>query len=558
MPMNNDIFFNMLAISATVGILGMAFILFSRRYKMPAKWLCICHTILALRLLVPFNLPISVWNIITPTAGTPHQSGTSSSAQNVFYEKIIISAPSAGGAEVGSEAYESGFSAADSIFTAENLITAALWIWLAGAVIFILWQMAAYMHERRELLRWSRTADSNITNAAERIAEELRINQRYEILISEKAVSPMLMGGLRPIIFIPVGFDEAGLNLALRHEFTHLKRRDIWLKLLLTAANAAHWFNPTVWYIAVQAERDIESACDEQVLANADRSCRRAYCEAILDMMNNRRVPLSTAFANRKEDIMKRFERIINTNNRKGGIIAAAAVLCLSLLLSGLVGCTEAKTEPAAVNAQESAQQEQLENDVLAAQQEKETAVSTADAPKNSAGIADTANSGQEAEPEITIEYLFDIVGSEGSMNAEEAMKLINRYRTENGLPELITAAPSDGSGLYEAATVRLEESKEMFSHTRPNGEDFSTAFALVFGTDHIEILGAGHITAAQFVDAITADVDVESEQQPLGEDVTHTHISEQLLGDITHGCVVVDQDSEGQIYWIFTACKAE
>lgn len=406
------------------------------------------------------------------------------------------------------------------------------------------------MHERRELLRWSRIADSNITNAAESITKELHIKQRYEILISEKAVSPMLMGALRPIIFIPIGFDEARLNLALRHELTHLKRRDIWLKLLLTAANAAHWFNPMVWYIAGQAERDIESACDERVLAHADRNSRRAYCEAILDMMNNRRVPLSTAFANRKEDIMKRFERIINTGNRKGGIIAAAAVLCCSLLLSGLIGCTEAKTEPATVKPQESAQQEQLENDVLAAQQEEDRLAAQQEQ-------AETLAAQQEEESETLIACVMDSSGSKGYMNAEEAMKLINQYRTENGQPELITAAPSDGSGLYEAALVRLEESKEMFSHTRPNGEDFSTAFVLVSGTDCIEILGAGHITAEQFVGAITADADTESEQQPVGEETVNTHFTEQLLGDITHGCVVVSQDSEGQPYWVFTACKA-
>lgn len=544
MPMINDILFNTLGISATVGIIGAAFILLSRRYRMSAKWLCICWAILAVRLLVPFNLPISLLNLERSSSHIAYQSTSAPAAQNVPYENIIISAPSSNGAAVGGTASASG------IFSAESIIAAALWIWLAGAVVFMLWQMTIYMHERRELLRWSRTADSGTIKTAEIIAEELQIKQRYEILISEKAVSPMLMGALRPIIFIPVGFDEARLDLALRHELTHLGRRDVWLKLLLTAANAAHWFNPMVWYIAGQAERDIESACDEKVLAHADRGCRRAYCEAILDMMKNRRVPLSTAFANRKEDIMKRFERILNTKNRKGGMIAAIAVLCCSLLLSGLVGCTEAKTEPAEVKPQESAQQEQLENDVLAAQEEENSLAAQQEQ-------AETLAAQEEEESETVIECLFEFAGNEGSMNAEEAMKLINQYRTENGLPELITAAPSDGSGLYEAALVRLEEIKGTFSHTRPNGEDFSTAFMLAGGTDHIEILGAGHITAEQFVGAITDDADTESEQQPIGEDVTHTHFTEQLLGDATHGCVVVSQDSEGQSYWIFTACKA-
>ena len=67
-----------------------------------------------------------------------------------------------------------------------------------------------------------------------------------------------------------------------RHELTHLKRGDLWLKLLLTAARAVHWFNPLVYLMARFAQEDIELACDDAVVRGMDGAQRRAYGETIL------------------------------------------------------------------------------------------------------------------------------------------------------------------------------------------------------------------------------------------------------------------------------------
>ena len=67
-----------------------------------------------------------------------------------------------------------------------------------------------------------------------------------------------------------------------RHELTHYKHGDLWLKLLLLAARCLHWFNPLVHLIARFAQEDIEAACDDAVVRGHDGAYRRAYGETIL------------------------------------------------------------------------------------------------------------------------------------------------------------------------------------------------------------------------------------------------------------------------------------
>lgn len=55
----------------------------------------------------------------------------------------------------------------------------------------------------------------------------------------------------------------------LKHELVHLKRKDVYWKLLFVAANAFHWFNPLIWVMHREAVVDLELSCDERVLEGA-------------------------------------------------------------------------------------------------------------------------------------------------------------------------------------------------------------------------------------------------------------------------------------------------
>ena len=60
----------------------------------------------------------------------------------------------------------------------------------------------------------------------------------------------MLVGVLRPVILLPEApLNAAGLKLALTHEYTHYRCRDLWVKLFLLLAACIQWFNPLGWLL---------------------------------------------------------------------------------------------------------------------------------------------------------------------------------------------------------------------------------------------------------------------------------------------------------------------
>lgn len=75
----------------------------------------------------------------------------------------------------------------------------------------------------------------------------------------------------------------------------------------------------------------------------------------------------------------------------------------------------------------------------------------------------------------------------------KQLFELINNYRKENGVPELIW-----NGNLKNAADIRAAEASVCWSHTRPNGENFNTVDYLSFG----ENLARNYETAKEIFEA--------------------------------------------------------
>lgn len=96
--------------------------------------------------------------------------------------------------------------------------------------------------------------------------------------------------------------------MILRHEVIHIKRRDILYKTVILFARAAHWFNPLVHIMSVEANKDIELSCDAAVVENQNVDYRKDYSEAILMSVykgNRRKTVFSTYFGGGKKMLKK-------------------------------------------------------------------------------------------------------------------------------------------------------------------------------------------------------------------------------------------------------------
>ncbi len=76
-------------------------------------------------------------------------------------------------------------------------------------------------------------------------------------------------------------FENIGIIIP-RHEITHMKRRDIFIKWLLIFAGAMHWFNPLVYYVRREMNKACELACDESVIKKFDMSEMQQYGDTLI------------------------------------------------------------------------------------------------------------------------------------------------------------------------------------------------------------------------------------------------------------------------------------
>ncbi len=227
-----------------------------------------------------------------------------------------------------------------------TMVQLLILVWLAGMILFLLWQAVGYLRFRRQVIRWGLPVPKGdmICTVLQQAEAELKINGDVPVLICKEVSSPMMIGFFRPLLILPHGeYNAQDLSYILRHELTHYKRRDIWYKALMLIACAVHWFNPAVWLMVREASRDLEISCDAAVMRDADMEERRQYSETILACIHRElriKTALSTHFYGGKKTLKERFANILSTKKRRTGAIAFAVVLLCGGIVGGLVACS--------------------------------------------------------------------------------------------------------------------------------------------------------------------------------------------------------------------------
>ncbi len=151
---------------------------------------------------------------------------------------------------------------------------------------------------------------------------------REDIWQSEYVDSPFIMGLVRPLIYIPYHMSEESLRYVLAHEWVHIKRRDNWTKAAAFLLLCVYWFHPLVWLSYILLCRDIEMACDEQVIGELKEADRKAYSLALLSCRSRRSWYRACLVGFGEADAKERVLRIKKYQKPAGWMLAAAVVIC--------------------------------------------------------------------------------------------------------------------------------------------------------------------------------------------------------------------------------------
>lgn len=154
-----------------------------------------------------------------------------------------------------------------------------------------------------------------------------KLRRKITVKVSDRVVSPLTYGVINPVIILPKSLpaDSEEMRFALAHELVHIRRFDVLLKVVLTAAACVHWFNPLAWAMLSLAGRDIELSCDEAVLEQL--GCKREdYAMALIRLEERRSIPTGAAFG--RNAVRERIEAIMKFKKTTlAGIIFSACLI---------------------------------------------------------------------------------------------------------------------------------------------------------------------------------------------------------------------------------------
>jgi beta-lactamase regulating signal transducer with metallopeptidase domain len=160
--------------------------------------------------------------------------------------------------------------------------------WLVGACGVLAAGIIGYRQNMLRIRTNAITPDRMLQASIDEAAREVGLKRTPQTLISSSVASPAVTGFIRPILLLPAGFPEgfsaSEVRLILLHELTHLKRLDLQLNWLVCVLQAAHWFNPLLWFAFARMRADREAACDASVLSIDAKDYRAEYGSALLKL----------------------------------------------------------------------------------------------------------------------------------------------------------------------------------------------------------------------------------------------------------------------------------
>lgn len=232
------------------------------------------------------------------------------------------------------------------------LVGIAAGLWLLGAIGIGGFYAVRYVRFCCGLRRWRRPEqDAAVREILDTISARYRIKRLVRVERCVLVHSPMVVGFWNPVILLPeLPYATEELEAIFSHELVHWKRLDVWYKLLLLTASIWHWFNPLVWMMLREAERDIEFSCDAAVVRGADVHSRKRYSQAILSSLrreltveHGQKLWQSNIFVNALDDgkrtMKERFTNIFDMRKRRRGVAALLSILLIASVAGSFVAC---------------------------------------------------------------------------------------------------------------------------------------------------------------------------------------------------------------------------
>lgn len=166
--------------------------------------------------------------------------------------------------------------------------TALAVVWFLGACVRLAKRLVRY----REVVRWySGYAKKTMTEKERSFAESLRKNygvrRRVSFIQARNGDPTFTFGVLRPVIICGKEAGSREAEFLAGHEMVHIRRLDVFWKILMEAAALLHWWNPFMKKLSEDFDIVCECSCDEVTLRNRTEDEGKAYMRLMIEEARN-------------------------------------------------------------------------------------------------------------------------------------------------------------------------------------------------------------------------------------------------------------------------------
>ena len=308
----DKLFDTVLELSWQAGLIALAVmaVRLVLRKKASRRALCMLWALVALRLLLPVSLtvesPVSLQAEEAPVSRVYH--AMQETRTSVPEEAAPAPAESSGAAA----AVIPTEPAAEPV-TLRTFARWLPWIWVIGMGCMAAYMLLSFIWMRLTLRR------------AEHIQDNVYRCTQWS--------TPFVLGIIAPCIYVPESVSEEDLPQVLAHERCHIRRWDHVVKPFAFLLLAVNWFNPVLWAAYVLLGRDMENACDEMALKNADAAQRAAYSRALVSCAAQPKMAAVCPLAFGEVAVK---ERVKNVLGYKKPAIWAAVILAAAAVVIGV------------------------------------------------------------------------------------------------------------------------------------------------------------------------------------------------------------------------------
>ncbi len=216
-------------------------------------------------------------------------------------------------------------------------------IWIMIAMVIMTWQCMRYLYNKVRMERLGRQVLKREDDGQiEQIRRQYSIRNKVKCLVCREDYAAgnivFTTGIVRPVIFIFARIQGREREMILNHEMVHIKRRDVLWRVLVTAVQVVHWYNPIVWLLPGEFERICEMSCDERVLQGRGDEEKKEYLKMLFTMAVDEKEekPYILGLSKRGKRLKERMDNVMKDKKRCFGKIASACIVGAAMFLNTL------------------------------------------------------------------------------------------------------------------------------------------------------------------------------------------------------------------------------